>query len=511
MKNRMKYAILAGKAHILPKYKYALISEGDKIIQVPASQLKKGDKVFYEKEHLKINLEDVHNDLMSDPDLPRYRAAHKLIYSDRKVPFFCYSLWENLHMSKKNAEAEDYICACERIKEILDNDPATDISKMAIRQWLTGDIILPRDKKILTALGEAFNDSELKYAGQYFGSNSPDFYNYYVTARRIIMAYVAKLKKGQSMQICERESKTPAGLFHFGQEIDKVLENRIDEISSQYLTVHVTDVKETQESKRKGKIPHHRLKLDRGVLLFNNEEIDIVKKGLKDSGKDFITLNDLIKKRNSLTSILKERYREGIETYYKTEEAKKRCEQDKAFEAVFEEGIDSRAEEDFAAFFLYGFDRQKYEESQKGLLKINFNEIKKSPFALLKAFREAEHIAIKEFSEIYDSLSHEFKNKFSKGEYLIKVCGGIMLEQYDLFGTKDKVEDSFTNEEIVKNAMENFDLILSQPETKEIIEINKKLPLFLARYSTFHMNLKAQGIYRWLDKEAKRYGIKSEQ
>lgn len=181
----------------------------DIYLEKQAIDLNIGDSVDWKKEYIQTTLDKVDTLLESSP---RYMHAKKEVFERNAegeyIPLLRTLLWRGILKKKRryNPSLEsiirkeegdfnkfEYREAKEFVMNLLSRG-GFQISESSIRKWLEGEIYTPLDWRFFTAL------ANINKAFKEFDETNPDcdgkYYNYkfFVTARRNIMGYLARMK-----------------------------------------------------------------------------------------------------------------------------------------------------------------------------------------------------------------------------------------------------------------------------------------------------------------------------
>jgi hypothetical protein len=204
---------VAGKVCVVGNSSIVNVRVGKSYVPMPASELKVGYEVLYLHESIDVRLQAV--DRILTDQIPKYSEGKDHLHirrGDNLFPKLQYYLWEGLannglidrnplftdeDLSKYRDAAIDAIHGMDGIK----------VSKEAVRFWLQGDVLAPRDMTQFKSLGNvhpAYLDifNSLDKEGGF-----KTHYDNYVIPRKIVMKHLAKIRSDSDPNHSEADAK----------------------------------------------------------------------------------------------------------------------------------------------------------------------------------------------------------------------------------------------------------------------------------------------------------------
>ncbi|NOQ37722.1 hypothetical protein GQ472_02430 [archaeon] len=165
-----------------------------------AFEINIGEKLYFKKEAIEKTLDDIENDLMESP---RYKVARSCLFIEEQT-----ALSYHLNNSHKLMNLDDE----EKVLVIYDLVKDNIKSRQTVKNWLSGNVIMPKDKQVLTLLSEIAPELE-SYKNVFlaeditkkemidgieieihYGHERYNLYDLYINIRRGIMHYLAPAK-----------------------------------------------------------------------------------------------------------------------------------------------------------------------------------------------------------------------------------------------------------------------------------------------------------------------------
>lgn len=245
-------------------------------------------------------------------DSARYRTAKNSLHVNGKT-----SLSHHLNNALEQQGIKDENEKAQKIYDLIEKR----VSKQEIKNWLSGEVVMPRNKSLLVPLSqlaprlepykealltkvepiEKINIGGTEFEVQY-GASYP-FYRLYTTIRQGIRRYI-EAPKGKGNGTDHNESGVevePKVGISLGHEIDIVVSKYFREINPETVAVRVTNIKELERTEAL-KIPSEKHeKLKKGVLSIT---ADKKQEFLQKNNLDEISINDVIDDAEAFAHIL---------------------------------------------------------------------------------------------------------------------------------------------------------------------------------------------------------------